>query len=107
MRLASFVLNGSENFGIVTSEGVYPVQANFKDHTPHLKSVFSEQKTMDLQSFCEENPLPISDISLLTPIPNPGKIICAGMNYRKPYPCLLYTSPSPRDAHESRMPSSA
>ena len=24
-----------------------------------------------------------------------------------PYDCLLYTSPSPRDAHESRMPSSA
>ena len=24
-----------------------------------------------------------------------------------PMPCLLYTSPSPRDAHESRMPSSA
>ena len=24
-----------------------------------------------------------------------------------PYICLLYTSPSPRDAHESRMPSSA
>ena len=28
--------------------------------------------------------------------------------YPKYYkPCLLYTSPSPRDAHESRMPSSA
>ena len=27
----------------------------------------------------------------------------AGMDYC----CLLYTSPSPRDAHESRMPSSA
>ena len=25
----------------------------------------------------------------------------------KLYNCLLYTSPSPRDAHESRMPSSA
>ena len=25
----------------------------------------------------------------------------------QPYTCLLYTSPSPRDAHESRMPSSA
>ena len=24
-----------------------------------------------------------------------------------PWVCLLYTSPSPRDAHESRMPSSA
>ena len=26
---------------------------------------------------------------------------------RNPKTCLLYTSPSPRDAHESRMPSSA
>ena len=25
----------------------------------------------------------------------------------QPVTCLLYTSPSPRDAHESRMPSSA
>ena len=24
-----------------------------------------------------------------------------------PKPCLLYTSPSPRDGHQSRMPSSA
>ena len=24
-----------------------------------------------------------------------------------PFPCLLYTSPSPRDVEESRMPSSA
>ena len=28
-------------------------------------------------------------------------------NLDNPYSCLLYTSPSPRDAHESRMPSSA
>ena len=27
--------------------------------------------------------------------------------WRNIMPCLLYTSPSPRDAHESRMPSSA
>ena len=27
--------------------------------------------------------------------------------FRKSLSCLLYTSPSPRDAHESRMPSSA
>ena len=28
-------------------------------------------------------------------------------NYNVTKGCLLYTSPSPRDAHESRMPSSA
>ena len=31
-----------------------------------------------------------------------GLLLDAGIE-----PCLLYTSPSPRDAHESRMPSSA
>ena len=33
-------------------------------------------------------------------------VIPKGKKHR-PYACLLYTSPSPRDAHESRMPSSA
>ena len=32
----------------------------------------------------------------------------SGISYAEEYKdCLLYTSPSPRDAHESRMPSSA
>ena len=30
-----------------------------------------------------------------------------GIGNEKKGHCLLYTSPSPRDAHESRMPSSA
>ena len=29
------------------------------------------------------------------------------IDHGQPVICLLYTSPSPRDAHESRMPSSA
>ena len=33
--------------------------------------------------------------------------IGASKEYKKPYGCLLYTSPSPRDATLSRMPSSA
>ena len=41
-----------------------------------------------------KHPLRAKDLILLTP----------GMTGRL---CLLYTSPSPRDAHESRMPSSA
>ena len=30
-----------------------------------------------------------------------------GANVRGPIPCLLYTSPSPRDRQKSRIPSSA
>ena len=29
------------------------------------------------------------------------------IDFTKPYSCLLYTSPSPRDTERSRMPSSA
>ena len=32
-------------------------------------------------------------------------VACAAIVFL--YPCLLYTSPSPRDVEESRMPSSA
>ena len=35
-------------------------------------------------------------------------VIEAGRRFEdKDFPCLLYTSPSPRDVEESRMPSSA
>jgi len=38
----------------------------------------------------------------------PGRIISISAEVGdKVYPCLLYTSPSPRDVEESRMPSSA
>ena len=33
--------------------------------------------------------------------------VTEGMRFDKGYICLLYTSPSPRDVEESRMPSSA
>ena len=36
-----------------------------------------------------------------------GQVAMISLNAITTNPCLLYTSPSPRDAHESRMPSSA
>ena len=36
-----------------------------------------------------------------------GKLVFYLMTLQFSMVCLLYTSPSPRDAHESRMPSSA
>ena len=48
-------------------------------------------------------------------LPDPGLVIRTSgearisnfLLWQSAYACLLYTSPSPRDAHESRMPSSA
>ena len=95
MKLASFVVNGGENFGIVTNEGILPVKEGLKALLPDLKTLFEEQKVEDFETFCENNPKPLSKVSLLPPIPNPGKIICAGMNYRKPYPVDGVAPPDP------------
>ena len=54
----------------------------------------------------ESNPLGIKDrIARIR-----GALSLAGYKYGREYeviPCLLYTSPSPRDRQKSRMPSSA
>ena len=66
------------------SKSIRNVHRNdISDAEKHIKS--AQEKLNDLKSICSE----ISEISY------------AG------YVCLLYTSPSPRDAHKSRMPSSA
>ena len=44
---------------------------------------------------------------LLRAIPNAGKYLEFAIEGTDYYPCLLYTSPSPRDQRGSRMPSSA
>ena len=45
-------------------------------------------------------------MSLVTPIVGPGNV-SAQVNLDMDFTCLLYTSPSPRDKRQSRMPSSA
>jgi len=86
MKLVSFLNNGQESFGVLGNSGLHPVLEAFKKECPDLKSVIGSQQIEDLDKSCEENALPLSQVTLLPPIPNPGKIICAGMNYRKPYP---------------------
>ena len=95
MKLVSFLYNGQESFGVLGNSGLHPVLEAFKKKCPDLKSVIGSQKIDALEKSCEENSLPLSQVNLLPPIPNPGKIICAGMNYRKPYPVDGIAPPDP------------
>src|SRR5665811_1666585 len=57
----------------------------------------------DVDALSPANPL-IFGCGLLTGLPAPSS---GRMNISAKSPCLLYTSPSPRDRTRSRMPSSA
>ena len=95
MKLVSFLNNGQESFGVLGNSGLHPVLETFKKDCLDLKSVLGSQKIKNLKTFCQEKPIPLSQVTLLPPIPNPGKIICAGMNYRKPYPVDGIAPPDP------------
>ena len=95
MKLVSFLNNGQESFGVLGNSGLHPVLEAFKKKCPDLKSVIGSQKIEALEKSCEENSLPLSQVNLLPPISKPGKIICAGMNYRKPYPVDRIAPPDP------------
>ena len=95
MKLVSFFNKGQESFGVLENSGLHPVLDVFKKECPDLKAIIGSQKVKDLKTFCEEKPIPLSTVSLLPPIPNPGKIICAGMNYRKSYPVDGIAPPDP------------
>jgi len=95
MKLVSFLNNGQESFGVLGDFGLHPVLETFKKDCLDLKSVLGSQKIKELKTFCQEKPIPLSQVTLLPPIPNPDKIICAGMNYRKPYPVDAIAPPDP------------
>ena len=95
MKLVSFSNNGQESFGVLSNSGIHPLLKKFKKDFPDLKAVIGSQKIENFDTFCDNNTIPLSKVSLLPPIPNPGKIICAGMNYRKPYPVDGVAPPDP------------
>ena len=71
-----------------------PGQAPLCGNTIGQDRRFLRAHMPELQGFCHYRSIDVTSIKELS---------------RRWYPdaCLLYTSPSPRDAHESRMPSSA
>ena len=94
-----------EKFG-----GVVPEVAS-RAHAEMIRNIFhASLNSANLQ---------ISDIDIVSTTDGPGLVgsLVVGYNFAKSVAwsidkpfltvCLLYTSPSPRDAHESRMPSSA
>lgn len=86
MKIASFLLNGRQTYGMVSSDGVHPVLPEFAARFADLRAVLTAQALLDLADACETPVLDPAAVQFLPPIPAPSKILCIGLNYRKPYP---------------------
>lgn len=85
MRYASFEINGQASYGVLDDAGQYrraphAFQARYAD----LKAVIAADALAELAeaALSSGEPLTPAQVRLLPVIPNPGKLICVGLNYK-------------------------
>jgi 2-keto-4-pentenoate hydratase/2-oxohepta-3-ene-1,7-dioic acid hydratase in catechol pathway len=83
VKFASFRARGVAGYGLVTAEGVRAVTTTFAARFPDLRSVLAAGVLAEAAEAAQRNPrLPDPGELILEPvIPNPGKILCVGVNY--------------------------
>jgi 2-keto-4-pentenoate hydratase/2-oxohepta-3-ene-1,7-dioic acid hydratase in catechol pathway len=98
MNIGSFLLGTKPLYGVFSGDVVTPASIEFLSRYPTLRDVLDDSALDLLKENIELNrPIALSDIRFLPPIPNPRKIVCVGMNYRKPYPVDGVAPPDPEN----------
>ena len=82
MKFISFKHNKQNKFGIINNNKITDLTGKVSNSNT-LKDLIQNQGIEDAKSYATNNPGNIndSDIEYLPLIPNPGKIICVGLNY--------------------------
>ena len=97
MKLATIRHRDQTLYGQVSGDWFYPAEAALKTRYTTLKDLITDGALTQLaaQQTRQEDGINLAHVSYLPPIPDPGKIICVGLNYRKPYPVDWVASPNP------------
>ena len=83
MKLASYIADGKECFGAVVDGGVVTLNDKLGGKYADLKALVAAD-ALDEAAKAVSGASPdhaLTDIEFLPLIPNPGKIICIGINY--------------------------
>lgn len=97
MKLATIRHRDQTLYGQVSGDWFYPAEAALKTRYTTLKELITDGALTQLaaQQTRQEDGINLAHVSYLPPIPDPGKIICVGLNYRKPYPVDGVAPPNP------------
>ena len=83
MRLATFSTAQGASYGIVTAKGIVDLKRYLGNQYPDLLSLIAGNGYAEAGKHAGASPdYKESDISFLPVIPNPGKILCVGLNYQ-------------------------
>jgi 2-keto-4-pentenoate hydratase/2-oxohepta-3-ene-1,7-dioic acid hydratase in catechol pathway len=84
VKLISFTESGRRSYGAVVSDGIVDLGRRFADRFADLRAAIAGNALASFTGALKsaKADLQMSQISLLPPIPDPEKILCAGRNYR-------------------------
>jgi 2-keto-4-pentenoate hydratase/2-oxohepta-3-ene-1,7-dioic acid hydratase in catechol pathway len=83
MKLATFKTAQGASYGVVTAKGIVDLKRYLGNQYPDLKSLIAGGGIDQARRHLNETPdYKESDITWLPVIPNPGKIVCVGLNYQ-------------------------
>lgn len=111
MKLISFLRDGSPSFGAISDSGVLDLGRALGSEASDIKTLLAKDlvgAALDLLG--QKGPrVSFADLQLLPVIPNPGKIVCVGLNYhdhvvetQRPvtaHPTLFLRLPESQAAH--------
>lgn len=83
MKLVSFAASGRNSYGAVVGDGVFDLGRRLGDRYPTLRAAIAGDAlgaAVEVRSGAPD--IALSQVTLLPPITDPDKIICAGRNYR-------------------------
>ena len=86
MKLASYQTGGRASYGIVAGDAIFDLGGRFSTQHPTLRSAIAAGLIAGLIDRgappAGKPDLRLADVTLLTPITDPEKIVCIGLNYR-------------------------
>lgn len=115
MKVVSFVRNGKSSYGVVVKDGIVDVGARLGSKYADLVAVLKAGALAEVEAAAKgaAADLPYEGTTLLPVIPNPGKIVCVGVNYdehrremgREPpgHPTIFVRFPESQVAHNQPL----
>jgi 2-keto-4-pentenoate hydratase/2-oxohepta-3-ene-1,7-dioic acid hydratase in catechol pathway len=86
MKLASYKTSKGAGYGIVTADGIVDLARRIGRKYPDLRALLAGNALSQAQKIAKAVKKPdfkINKVTFLPVIPNPGKIVCVGLNYEE------------------------
>ncbi|MGE8486517.1 MAG: fumarylacetoacetate hydrolase family protein [Pseudomonas sp.] len=83
MKLASFIVKGRSTYGVVDGEHVIDLESVKQTFGTDLKQAIANNRLAELshEVLASLPRIPLAEVTFLPVIPNPGKVLCIGINY--------------------------